>query len=346
MLAASHCLFAEYRTRSMTLPIVICDDSSFARKQMARSLPQGWDVEITFAANGQEGVEAIRAGKGDIMFLDLTMPVLDGYGALEAIRKEDLPTMVIVVSGDIQQDARDRVMSLGALDFIKKPIDSEKLTEVLDKYGILSELTGSGASATPMFSGEVDLSDWIKEISNVAMGHTADLLAQLFKIFVHLSVPRVRILKADELRMVLAEMKRDEMQHPVICQGFSGGQMAGENILRLNNASVADIAELMAFRGEITREAELELVMDISNILIGAYLKGIATQLDVNFSQGQPTVLSRDDLDATRLGSDENAMAIELAYTFEDREFICNQLVLFTGDSLEPLKILASYATE
>mgnify|MGYP002639271990 FL=1 len=103
----------------MSIPIIICDDSSFARKQMARALPKGWDVEITFATNGLEGVEAVRAGKGDIMFLDLTMPVLDGYGALEIIRQEDLPTMVIVVSGDVQKDAYKRVMSLGAIDFIK-----------------------------------------------------------------------------------------------------------------------------------------------------------------------------------------------------------------------------------
>jgi len=122
---------------AMATPILICDDSSFARKQMARALPTDWDVDITFAENGEVGLEAIRAGKGEVVFLDLTMPVLDGYGVLEAIRKHDLPAMVIVVSGDIQPEAQARVKKLGAMDFIKKPTDKEKITQVLTQFGIL-----------------------------------------------------------------------------------------------------------------------------------------------------------------------------------------------------------------
>ena len=86
-----------------------------------------------------EGLAAIKEGKADVMFLDLTMPNLDGYGVLEAIRREDLPTMVIVVSGDIQPDAQDRVKALGAMAFIKKPIDADKARTVLAEYGILTE---------------------------------------------------------------------------------------------------------------------------------------------------------------------------------------------------------------
>ncbi|NRA25570.1 MAG: response regulator [Oleispira sp.] len=109
----------------MAVPVLICDDSSFARKQMKRALPDGWDIDLTFAVNGLEGLDAIRQGKGEVVFLDLTMPEMDGYGVLEAIRKEDLPAMVIVVSGDIQPDAQERVQKLGAMAFIKKPIDKE-----------------------------------------------------------------------------------------------------------------------------------------------------------------------------------------------------------------------------
>ena len=121
----------------MGLPVVICDDSSFARKQMNRALPESWDVDITFASQGEEAISAIRAGKGEVMFLDLTMPILDGYGVLQIIKDEDLPSMVIVVSGDIQPEAFDRVKKLGALDFIKKPVDRETVVKVLTSYGVL-----------------------------------------------------------------------------------------------------------------------------------------------------------------------------------------------------------------
>lgn len=130
----------------MPTQLLICDDSNMARKQLARSLPSGWDVKVNFAANGVEGVAAIKAGKGDVLLLDLNMPEMDGYQVLEAILAEDLPTLTIVVSGDIQPEAHKRVIALGALDFIKKPINKEKLAEVLTIYGLFS---ASEASTLP-----------------------------------------------------------------------------------------------------------------------------------------------------------------------------------------------------
>lgn len=123
----------------MSTPLLICDDSNMARKQVARSLPDGWDVDISFATNGLEGIEAIKAGKGDVLLLDLNMPEMDGYEVLEAILKQDLPTLTIVISGDIQPEAHQRVTSLGALDFIQKPVSKEKLTEVLLAYGVFTK---------------------------------------------------------------------------------------------------------------------------------------------------------------------------------------------------------------
>ena len=121
----------------MATSVLICDDSNMARKQMARALPDDWPTEITFAKNGQEAIDIIRQGGQELMFLDLTMPVMDGYQTLEAIKKDDLPIMVIVVSGDIQPEARERVKKLGAIDFVKKPVDKEKIQTVLHDYGLL-----------------------------------------------------------------------------------------------------------------------------------------------------------------------------------------------------------------
>lgn len=121
----------------MAIPVLICDDSNMARKQVARSLPENWEVDITFASNGLEALQAIRQGKGEIVFLDLTMPEMDGFGVLESIREEQLKSVVIVISGDIQPVARDRVTQLGALDFIRKPIDKETLQGTLENFGLL-----------------------------------------------------------------------------------------------------------------------------------------------------------------------------------------------------------------
>lgn len=121
----------------MAIPLLICDDSAMARKQVFRSLPEGWAVDVTYAKHGIEGIEAIRAGKGEMVFLDLTMPELDGYGVLQKIKEEGHKCMIIVISADIQPEARTKVMALGAIDFIQKPISTEKLSDVLKKFGLL-----------------------------------------------------------------------------------------------------------------------------------------------------------------------------------------------------------------
>lgn len=121
----------------MATPLLICDDSMMARKQVARSLPEGWEVDITFATNGTEGLQAIREGKGELVFLDLTMPEIDGYQVLETVKREGLDTMIIVISGDIQPTAHIRVTQLGAIDFIQKPVNPEKLAATLKKFGLI-----------------------------------------------------------------------------------------------------------------------------------------------------------------------------------------------------------------
>ena len=121
----------------MAVPITIVDDSKISRKMVARSLPPEWDVEITEAANGEEALAAYRAGKAEVMFLDLTMPVMDGYKVLEHLQKEQLNTFVFVVSADIQPEAQERVKKLGAMAFVKKPVETEKIKNVLQEFGII-----------------------------------------------------------------------------------------------------------------------------------------------------------------------------------------------------------------
>ena len=72
---------------------------------------------------------------------------MDGYQVLEAILEQDLPTVTIVVSGDVQPEAYKRVIGLGALDFIQKPVNKEKLTQVLLSYGVFTKEEQSVAQA-------------------------------------------------------------------------------------------------------------------------------------------------------------------------------------------------------
>ncbi|QBR00294.1 response regulator [Paraburkholderia pallida] len=120
----------------MSLPIVIADDSLLARKVLTKALPEGWDVEISYASNGQEALALYRAGRAPVMFLDLTMPDMTGFQVLEAMQHEDLNTFVIVVSADVQPRAQERALALGAMAFVPKPVTQEALLPILKEYGL------------------------------------------------------------------------------------------------------------------------------------------------------------------------------------------------------------------
>ncbi len=121
----------------MTIPLLICDDSSMAQRQIKKNLPEDWAVDISYASDGQEALEYIRAGKGEVVFLDLTMPVMNGYDVLAQLRQEKQKCVVFVVSADIQPQAADRVKNMGALEFFRKPIDSGVLLEKLRLHGLI-----------------------------------------------------------------------------------------------------------------------------------------------------------------------------------------------------------------
>jgi len=329
----------------MTTPIVICDDSSMARKQMARALPEDWNVEVNFACDGADGLRVIKENKAELLFLDLNMPVMDGYEVLEAIRKMDLPIMVIVVSGDIQPEAHDRVMQLGALAFIKKPVTADQIDGVLQKFGVPIERNEVNVPVPTDF--KVELFDGYQEVANIAMGRAADLLARLLNVFVLLPIPNVSMFEVSELRMALSQFSDDDTSISALCQGFIGPGISGEALMIFNETSFADIAELMNYKGAINEAIQMELLMDTSNILIGACLKGIADQLDITFSQGHPVVLGRHIKIQDLLRQDnkhwQKTLAIEIPYRIENKKISCDLLLLITEDSISSLNDRISY---
>ncbi len=121
----------------MSTPTLICDDSAMARKQMMRAIPAQWDAQYTMASNGKEALDAIRAGLGELVFLDLTMPEVDGFEVLQTVHDENLKSLIIVVSADIQPQAQQRVMQLGALAFLRKPVDPQALFETMKTCGLI-----------------------------------------------------------------------------------------------------------------------------------------------------------------------------------------------------------------
>lgn len=327
----------------MALPILICDDSSFARKQIARALPDDYSSELSFAANGEEALAVIAREKIDLLFLDLTMPKMDGYAVLNQLKQQQKKIAVIVVSGDIQPEAQKRVLDLGALDFIKKPVDKQHLKEVLAKIPL--NLADQSPAKNKPLNINTDIWDCYKEIANVSIGRAADLLARLLDTYVVMPVPKVKLIRVEDLNSTF-NIINNNSHMSAVCQGFIGAGIAGEAILIFSKTNFTDIAELMKYQAELNDTVQQELLMDIGSVMIGAFLKGIAKQLDINFSQGTPLVISKHTtmlkLSAHKNPDCEKTLAIEMRCAIEGRDIKCNLLLLFTEDSLKTLNRIVS----
>lgn len=324
--------------------LLICDDSNMARKQLLRALPADWDATITQAVNGREALDAVREGKGDVMLLDLTMPDMDGYQVLAALREQGLHSKVIVVSGDVQDQALRRVRELGALAFIKKPAEPEELRRVLLKAGLLEKSPGATLRGFTDSIIHIGFIDALREAINVAMGQAAAMLAKVLGVFIHLPVPNVNLLEASELHMVLADVQNGQPT-TAICQGYIGGGIAGEAMLIFHDCDIADLARLM--NRSALDYSDLEMLLDLSSVIIGACLSGLAQQLDVVFSQSHPQILNDrgaiDDLIAVGKQRWKKTLTVEVSYALEGHRIHFDLLLLFTEDSVQLLRDKLDY---
>jgi chemotaxis protein CheY-P-specific phosphatase CheC len=184
-----------------------------------------------------------------------------------------------------------------------------------------------------------DQRDCLQEISNVAMGQAGDHLARLLNSFVVLSIPHVAILTPADIAMAVQAIDEDSVSG--ICQGFIGGGIAGEAMLLFNDTSFVDLAKLMKFEEELNTLTERELLIDSTNILVGAMLRGIAEQLDIEFSFGPPAIMGQhQQLDKLLMSKNvrwNHTLVVEVNYKIEGYNVQCDLLIVITQSSLPRL---------
>lgn len=194
-----------------------------------------------------------------------------------------------------------------------------------------------------------DQRDALQEVTNVAMGQAGDRLARLLDTFVVLSIPHIEIMEPQDIAMTLQSIDTSDTISGV-CQGFIGGGIAGEAILLYNDTSFADLARLLKYDDELDEQAERELLMDTTNVLFGACIKGLAEQIDMDFSFGPPTVLGQhqqiNELFDPNTTLWKHALVTEINYKLEGYNVNCDLLILMTDDSITRLLHKIDYLLE
>jgi two-component system, sensor histidine kinase and response regulator len=125
------------REPGASLRILLAEDNPVNQRLASRLLEKrGHSVEV--AGNGREALEALKKGRFDLMFMDVQMPVMDGFEATAAIRKlEDgsgfrLP--IVALTAHAMKGDREKCLAAGMDGYLTKPIRPQELDEVLQGY--------------------------------------------------------------------------------------------------------------------------------------------------------------------------------------------------------------------
>jgi putative two-component system response regulator len=113
------------------LRILILDDEARNIDVLQRLLTRAGYVQLQCTTDAPQALEIIREGLPDLILLDLHMPLMDGFEVMARVRDvvpEGTYLPILVLTGDLEHDTRQRALSVGATDFVTKPFEA---TEVL-----------------------------------------------------------------------------------------------------------------------------------------------------------------------------------------------------------------------
>jgi two-component system, chemotaxis family, chemotaxis protein CheY len=112
--------------------VLIVEDSPTMRQLIAFSLKRLRGIKVVEANDGVDALKKLAAGPIDLIFTDINMPIMDGLKLVSLIRSDasfqHIPVVIITTEG--AQEDRERGLSLGANDYITKPIQTARILDV------------------------------------------------------------------------------------------------------------------------------------------------------------------------------------------------------------------------
>lgn len=188
-----------------------------------------------------------------------------------------------------------------------------------------------------------DQRDCLQEIVNVAMGQAGDSLARYLETFIQLSVPKIRLVDSSELVPELQKMSEGAEFISAVRQGFftakGSAQIRGEAIVVFGDESFHELADLLAYDGELSIQDKTELLLEVANILSSACLIGLAEQMDVELGFSPPSVIGQNITIHQVVNADQlnwsRALFVEIKYTLEQRSFNCSLLLMMPGEAID-----------
>ena len=183
--------------------------------------------------------------------------------------------------------------------------------------------------------GEPAQRDALSELVNIGMGQAGDSLARLFDTFIHLSIPRIELVEPQDVTARIKEMVGTDGPVVAVRQAFSS-RIRGEALAVYSAEGCDALADLVGYR-DVSSD---ELLLEISNVLIGACVGAIASQFSLDLTFSPPSILGRApvaDLFDTRALPWDRALIAEVNFRIVERAFCCHLLTFWPDASISVL---------
>ncbi len=202
--------------------ILVVDDNPFNRDLLKEFLkPEGFFVEE--GRNGREALERLQESEFHLIFMDLLMPGMDGFETIQRIRRMGVTTPIIIVSSMSAREDRQRCLEAGGDDFLPKPINVERVRELLDQY------KADPSASFPKVRGPDTSPDMMPSHHHILLIEEDDTLADRYERFLRQTGFNVtRVFNGDEAYERF--LKHPNRFHIIISNVFTSG-MDGFGIL-------------------------------------------------------------------------------------------------------------------
>lgn len=186
-----------------------------------------------------------------------------------------------------------------------------------------------------------DQSDALREITNIGMGRAGEQLANILNTFVELSIPQLSFCTSDTLVKNITEMVKSNEEATSIRQAFFG-HWRGEALTLFREPDCNQLADLMGYYQDLNQDLEVELMLDVSNILVGACLNGIAHTLNAVLNYSPPALIAKrasiDEIFKTSTFNWNHVLLMEVAFKLENIDFTSNLIIMMSEESIEILR--------
>ncbi len=186
-----------------------------------------------------------------------------------------------------------------------------------------------------------DQEDALREVVNIGMGLAGSSLGTTLDALISLSVPRVKIVDAAGAAAWMTTMMGDTEEVTAVRQSFYQ-HLRGEAMVLFGQGGCRDLADLLGHEQEPDEATEQELLLDVSNILVGAILNGLGEQLGGEFAFSAPEIMALHGRVADLLKPERlywsHALLVEVNFSLEVRGFRCHLVLLMPESSIEILR--------